>query len=80
MGEISDTPLKLQFDRRVRLGFRGAAITLTLDSSYATSLMPLRDSKRQPTIMSMKVAPAAMCNAGCCTLLRRSVYSRPTWL
>ena len=27
MGESSDTPLKLQFDRRVRLDFRGAAIT-----------------------------------------------------
>ena len=25
MGESSDTPLKLQFDRRVRLDFRGAA-------------------------------------------------------
>ncbi len=28
MGESSDTPLKLQFDRRVRLGFRGATMTL----------------------------------------------------
>ncbi len=27
MGESSDTPLKLQFDRRVRLDFRGATIT-----------------------------------------------------
>ena len=27
MGESSDTPLKLQFDRRVRLEFRGATIT-----------------------------------------------------
>ena len=27
MGESSDTPLKLQFDRRVRLDFRGAIIT-----------------------------------------------------
>ena len=27
MGESSDTPLKLQFDRRVGLDFRGAAIT-----------------------------------------------------
>ena len=27
MGESSDTPLKLQFDRRVRLDFRGASIT-----------------------------------------------------
>jgi hypothetical protein len=27
MGENSDTPLKLQFDRRVRLACRGAAIT-----------------------------------------------------
>jgi len=27
MGESSNTPLKLQFDRRVRLDFRGAAIT-----------------------------------------------------
>jgi len=27
MGESSDTALKLQFDRRVRLDFRGAAIT-----------------------------------------------------
>ena len=27
MGESSDTPLKLQFDRRIRLDFRGATIT-----------------------------------------------------
>ncbi len=27
MGESSDTPLKLQFDCRVRLDFRGATIT-----------------------------------------------------
>ena len=27
MGESSDTPLKLQFDRRVRLDFRGDTIT-----------------------------------------------------
>ena len=27
MGESFDTPLKLQFDRRVRLEFRGASIT-----------------------------------------------------
>ena len=27
MGESSDTPLKLEFDRRVRLDFRGAAIS-----------------------------------------------------
>ena len=27
MGESSDTPLKLQFDRRVRLDFRSATIT-----------------------------------------------------
>ena len=27
MGESSGTPLKLQFDRRVRLDFRGATIT-----------------------------------------------------
>ena len=27
MGESSDTPLKLQFERRVRLDFRGATIT-----------------------------------------------------
>ena len=27
MGESSDTPLKLQVDRRVRLDFRGATIT-----------------------------------------------------
>ena len=27
MGESSDTPLKLQFNRRVRLDFRGATIT-----------------------------------------------------
>ena len=27
MGESSETPLKLQFDRRVRLDFRGATVT-----------------------------------------------------
>ena len=33
MGESSDTPLKLQFDRRVRLDFRGATITSDADAS-----------------------------------------------
>ena len=66
MGESSDTPLKLQFDARVRLDFVALPSPRTPDSWHAASLMPLWGSQRQPTIISMKAAPAAMCNTGCC--------------
>ena len=38
---------------------------LTLDDPWhAAILMPLWDSQRHPTIISMEAAPAAMCNTG----------------
>ena len=37
MGESSDTPLKLQFDRRLRLEFHGATITSDAGSWHAAS-------------------------------------------
>ena len=39
MGESSDTPLKLQFDRRVRLEFRGLPSPRTPDSWHAENWM-----------------------------------------
>ena len=46
MGESSDTPLKLQFDRRVRLDFRGATITSAAPAAMCnTRCCPCSDNR-----------------------------------
>ena len=76
MGESSDTPLKLQFDRRVRLEFRGATITSDAgllacrESDDALGLTEtatacLQESRGGRNVQHQLVPP-----------LRQSVYSR----
>ena len=76
MGESSDTPLKLQFDRRVRLEFRGATITSDagllacreLDDALGlteTATACLQESRGGRNVQHQLVP-----------LLRQSVYSR----
>ena len=76
MGESSDTSLKLQFDRRVRLEFRGATITTDagllacreLDDALGlteTATACLQESRSGRNVQHQLVP-----------LLRQSVYSR----
>ena len=75
MGESSDTPLKLQFDRRVRLEFRGATITSDAgflacreldDALGLTETGPCLQQSRGGRNVQHQLVP----------LLRQSVYSR----
>ena len=76
MGESSNSPLKLQFDRRVRLEFRGASITsdagllacCELDDALGlteTATACLQESRSGRNVQHQLVP-----------LLRQSVYSR----
>ena len=65
MGESSDTPLKLQFDRRVRLDFRGATITSDaglLACRELDAALGLTETAND----YHESRSAAMCNTGCC--------------
>ena len=73
----SDTPLKLQFDRRVRLDFRGATITSDAGLLACPSLMPLWGSQRQPDDYIHEGRSGRNVQHRLLPLLRQSVYSRP---
>ena len=79
MGERSDTPLKLEFDHRVRLEFRRATITSEAGRLATMASGALRDSQRQPTNISMS-RTGRPDRIGVqhrpLPLLRQSVYSR----
>ena len=68
MGESSDTLLKLQFDRRVRLDFRGATITSDaglLACRELDAALGLTETANDYTHQSP--TGAAMRNTGCCS-------------
>ena len=66
MGESSDTPLKLQFDRRVRLDFRGATITSDAGLLACRELDAALGLTETANDYIHENAPAAMCNTRCC--------------
>ena len=77
MGESSDTPLKLQFDRRVRLDFRGATITSDAGLLACRELDAALGLTETANDYIHESRTGRNVQHGLLPLLRQSVYSRP---
>ena len=76
MGESSDTPLKLQFDRRVRLDFRGATITSDAGLLACRELDAALGLTETANDYIHESRTGRNVQHGLLPLLRQSVYSR----
>ena len=76
MGESSDTPLKLQFDRRVRLEFRGATITSDAGLLACRELDDALGLTETATACLQERRGGRNVQHQLVPLLRQSVYSR----
>lgn len=63
MGESSDTPLKLEFDCRIRLKFGRAAISSDAGLLVLRRLMPIWDPQRWPTRTHPLSAPSRVASS-----------------
>ena len=90
MGESSDTPLKLQFDRRVRLEFRGATITSDagllacreLDEALElteTATACLRENRTGRNIQHQLVPPCSDSRCTVASLAMRTLTTPNGW-
>ena len=76
MGETSDTPLKLQIDRRVRLNFRGPAITANAGLLACRELDAALGLTEKATDYIYESRTGRNVQHRLLPLLRKSVYSR----